>query len=468
MRRASLVLSATLIAALLAGCSFAPPYKVPPTPQPLAFKEAGPWTLAAPADSAPRGPWWTVFGDATLDALEAKLDADNPTLAQALARYDQARAYFGETQSALLPHVGGAGYVTDNRQSDHRPLRGAHQPDEYAANALGLSIDYELDVWGRVRNLVAAGRAETAASRADVEAVKLGLEAQLALAYLKLRALDTEARLLSDSTDAYAKAVKLTTARHTGGAASQLDVDRAVTQLQTTRAQINDVRGDRALFEHAIASLTGQAASSFALEVAPAEPRLPNIPVVVPSTLLQRRPDIAAAERRVAAANADIGVARAAFFPSISLSGVRGFQNTGATDLFASGNSVWSIGPSIAFSVFDAGRRKAAVEAAKAVRDQAADAYRSRVLQAFQDVEDNLALLNHLADEAREEDEAVDAASRTEALSLVRYREGAVSYLEVVTAQTAALQAKRAALSIADRRREACVRLIRALGGGWG
>lgn len=461
------IASLLMIGSLLAGCSFAPKYVVPPTPPVAAFKEAGSWTLAEPADAVPKGPWWTVFGDPVLNGLEERLERANPTLAQALARYQQAQALFGEAQSALMPRIGASGYVTDNRQSNDRPLRGSNQPNDYAANSLGLQVDYELDLWGRVRNLVAAGRAETEATKADSENVRLALEAQLADIYTRLRAADVQAHLLADAVTAYDRALTLTTIRHAGGASSDIDVERARTQLESARAQVSDIAAARALYEHAVATLAGVPASTFSLPPSPVEPHLPNVPPGLPSTLLQRRPDIAAAERRVAEANANIGVARAAFFPSLTLDGVRGYQNTGASNFFDSGNSFWTAGPNVALTLFDGGRRRAIVAAAKAARDQAAEAYRSDVLGAFQDVEDNLALLNHLADEAGDEQKAVTAANRTEALALIRYRSGAVTYLEVVTAQTAALQARRTAADIDARRLQASIRLIRALGGGW-
>ena len=461
------LLSLAAGAALLQACSFAPPYKVPKTPTPPAFKETGPWSLAAPADALPKGAWWTLYDDPTLNSLEARIEGQNPTLAEALARYDQAQAFLAETSSALLPTVGVFGQGTSNKQSANRPLRSAAQPNYYGANTLDGQVNYELDLWGSVRNAVAAGKDEAQAEGADLESVRLSLQAELADAYVSLRGEDAQEKLLGDAVAAYTRAYDLTATRHAGGVATGLDVSRAAAQLQDAKAQVSDVAGQRALYEHAIASLAGEAASSFAIVPAVTQIPAPNVPVGLPSTLLQRRPDVAAAERRVAAANAEIGVARAAFFPTIALGGVGGFQNTGSTNILSSPDSFWSVGPNAALTLFDGGRRRAVIRAAKDQRAIAAGAYKADVLAAFQDVEDQLALLNHLAQASADQDAAVVAANRAEALALVRYRQGAVNFLEVVVAQTAALDARRTASDIATRRLQASVRLIRAIGGGW-
>jgi NodT family efflux transporter outer membrane factor (OMF) lipoprotein len=466
MRQLRALLTAAATAAL-AGCSLAPAYRAPQVSVPAAFKETGPWTEAAPADQAPRGAWWRAYGDPLLDRYEAQLQAESPTLAEAVARYDTARALAHEAASYGLPSVGGGAQITRDRQSNNRPLRGSNQPNNYSADGLGVAADYELDLWGRVRNLVAAGRAEAQASAADLESVRLSLEASLADDYVRLRSLDAEAALLNDAVAAYERAYGITHDRFTEGLVSDLDVSRAETQLQSTRAQVADLATQRALVEHAIASLVGAPASSFSVPAATVRLDLPNVPAGLPSTLLQRRPDVAAAERRAAAANARIGVARAAFFPRIDLAADWGWQSTAFANLLAPGNAYWLLGPQAAMTLFDGGLRKARVEAARAQFAEAGAAYRAQVLRAFQDVEDNLAILNNLSVEADRQSAAIQAAKRTEAAALTRYQEGAANYLEVVTAQAADLQAQRVGIEVEDRRLQASVNLVRALGGGW-
>jgi NodT family efflux transporter outer membrane factor (OMF) lipoprotein len=408
-----------------------------------------------------------VFDDPALDGLEQKVDAANPTLAQALARYQAAQGFLGVARAAQGPTIGGGGAFTRNRQSDNRPLRSKGQPDEYSSDTIGVQLDYEIDLWGRVKSEVAAQKANVQASAADLASARLSLEAQLADDYVQLRGFDGQADLLAQTVKAYERTDSLIAKRHTDGLASKLDVDRSRTLLETARAQASEVASRRALLEHAIASLTGETASTFSLPPQPQAVAAPNAPASVPSQLLQRRPDVAAAERRMAAANAEIGVARAAFFPVLSIDGVAGFQNTGGPNLLSAPNSYWGIGPQLLFTIFDAGRRHAQENVAKAQYDQAAAAYRGQVLQAFQDVEDALSLENRLAAEAVDQTQAVQAAEEAQAIALKRFQRGVISYLDVITAQAAALQAEQAAVDLAARRSQASIRLVRAIGGGW-
>jgi len=473
-RRLRALASCAGAALALAGCSLAPKYAPPPVSAPVAYKETGPWTPASPADAASRGAWWAVFGDATLNGLEQKVDQANPDLAAALARHEQARTYLTQARAALLPEIDGVASETSNQVSLHKPmiplmrkLGGAGFTNHYDDDIAGYQASYEVDLWGHVRNEVAAQKANVQASAADVANVRLSLEADLADAYMNLRGLDVQAKLLADTVQAYARALQLTQDQHDGGAASGLDVDRAKAQLQSARAQAVDVAAQRALYEHAIASLVGENASTFSLAKSTAMPVQPRVPVSAPSELLQRRPDIAAAERLTAAANAEIGVARAAFYPTVTLNAGQGFEDMGGMSLLAPSNAFWAVGPSVTLPLFDAGRRSAAVKRARAQFDEASANYRSTVLAAFQQVEDNLALNNKLADEAREQAGAVDAANKAEDIATTQYRMGEVTYLDVVVAQTADLEAQRMDITIATRRLLAGVDLIRALGGGW-
>jgi multidrug efflux system outer membrane protein len=451
----------------LAACSLAPKYDVPQAPVPPVFKETGPWAPASPADRTPRGDWWSVYGDETLDKLERQLDESNPDLAAALSRYDQANSLVTQASAALVPEWDFSGSSTRNRQSASRPLRNPGT-NFYGNNLLEGSISYEFDLWGRVRNEVASARAGAEASNDDLASVRLSLETKLAEAYFDLRGLDAQGKLLVDTTDAYMHALRLTVALHTGGAVSGLDVGRAQTQLQTSTAQISDVAAQRAIREHEIATLIGVPPAYFSLAMRDGLPLPPIVPVSTPSELLQRRPDIAATERRAAAANAKIGVARAAYYPTISLDAAGGFQTSNnGVNLLNLANSFWTLGPTLALTIFDGGRRSAVVRSAQDQFDIASASYRSTVLSAFQEVEDNLVLCNDLAVEADSESSAVDAAAHVEALALKRYQQGAVTYLDVVTAQTTDLQTQRDALGIATRRLVASVDLIRALGGGW-
>ncbi|MDF4005027.1 efflux transporter outer membrane subunit [Luteibacter sp. PPL552] len=460
-----------MLALGLGGCSLAPAYVKPPVaPLPDAYKGAAlpeGWALAAPKDTQERAPWWTIYRDDTLDTLESQLDANNPDIAVALARRDEAQAYLQQLGAQQAPRVDLDASPTHDRQSDHRPLRGSNQPNEYDTRTIGLSASYELDLWGRIRNEVAQGRALGAAAQADLASARLSLQAQLADLYIKLRSLDVETRIVQDSLGAYAQGRSITQKRMDGGVSSGLDVARANAQYADAQAQATELRVQRALVEHAIATLVGVPASSFSLPAKTTAMTLPPIPLGVPSELLERRPDIAAAERRVFAANAGIGVARAAFFPTLSLGAAFGWQDMGHGGLLAASNTFWSLGPAAALNLFDGGLRRGRDAEAKAEFAAASGQYRAVVLRAFQQVEDNLSLLHDLGREAKEETAAADAGKQSQALATNRYNEGVVSYLEVVTAQTAALQAERTAERVRTRQLQASVDLIRALGGGW-
>jgi len=461
-------LSVLLITLLgLGACSLAPEYKAPATPLAAQFRTIGPWTSAQPSDQASRDGWWHIYNDPQLNELQQRLLVNNPDLSAALSHYAQAQAFVTQVESGLFPTVKGIGDFQRDRQSDTKPLRSATAASEYNSFTLGGEVDYEVDLWGRVRDSVAAGTDEAQAGKADLASVLLSLQAQLADSYIRLRGLDQQTQLLTQTTEAFSKALNLTQGLHGGGIVSGLDVARARTQLSSAKSQLTQNLAQRALIEHAIAALVGASASEFTLAASTTAIELPVVPVGVPSTLLQRRPDIAASERRIAAANANIGVARAAFFPSITLSAQAGYQSDEYAGLLAAPNLFWAIGPSLVTTLFDAGARQAGVDAAKAATDEAGARYRSVVLGAFQQVEDNLSLIAGLGNALNDQREAANAAQDSENLALARYRQGAVGYLDVVEAQTVALDAQRSVLDLQTRQLSANVGLVKALGGGW-
>lgn len=451
---------------LLGACSQTPAYHPPAIATPPAFREAGPWIPAAPATPT-AGHWWQGLGDDRLDDLETRLDGANPTLAQMLARHDAAAAQVGALRARLLPALDLGLTVTANRQSDHRPLRGSNQSDLYSADTIAASAGLDPDLWGTLHSSLAAGRARAAATDDDAAFVRLALEADLAQEYVALRALDWQAKVLASAVSEYSRADQLTRNRYNGGIASGIDVGRSGAQLADAEAQLAEIRNGRALLEHAIAVLVGVPAATLALPPDGRPLALPPMPQVLPSTLLQRRPDIAAAERLMYAANREIGVARGAFFPSILLGGTAGFQNTGVAGLVAAPNLFWSVGPSLVASLFDGGRRRAATGVAVARWAQATAAYRQAVLAAFQQVEDDLSRLHHLGDEQAAQERAVRMAEQAAKLSYNRYVKGAASFLDVVTAQTAELAARRRFYEVEARRLQAAVGLYRATGGDW-
>lgn len=453
-----------VLASALAACSMAPDYRPPQTAAPVQFKEFAGWSSATPRDGEARGTWWSAYQDPVLTDLEVRAEAASPTLAAALARYDQARAAVRESQADLYPQIGVGADVSRNRLSRERPLSTGARP-KYNEYGLSGSIDYELDLWGRVRNTVAANRAEAQASQADLSSARLSLQAAVADAYFRLRGLDAEAQLLDRSVAAFSRARDLIETRHRGGIVSGIDVNRAKTVLGNAQAQVAAVANERAVTEHELAALTGALASDFAVtpDVRPLEPA--SVPIGTPSELLQRRPDIAAAERRVFAANAQIGVARAAYFPSLTLGASGGWQSTG-DGFLSSPSSFWALGPlSALLTVFDGGRRRAEVRITRARYEEISADYRSTVLTAFREVEDSIAAIRHLSAEAQAQLQAAQAAQRTSEIAMSRYRDGASDYLDVVTAQTDGLDAQRAYLSVQTRRMQASVALVRAMGG---
>src|SRR6202167_776265 len=404
--------SGAALTLLLGACSLAPPLKTPDVATGDAYKELGPWTPAQPADRLPRDSWWMLYDNAELNELEKRLIAGNPTLAAALANYAQAKALADQARAGLFPTLGVDASAGRNRESTNAPLRGPTAPTYYNANTLGGSVSYELDLWGQIRNEVAAGEANAAASAADLENARLSLIGQLVTDYMQLRSLDRDTAILDDTVKAYARALSLTQQRHDAGIAPGLDVSQAQTQLDAAQSQASQTLASRALMEHAIAALLGVSASTFSIKPEIVDIKLPQIPSGVPTTLLQRRPDIAGAQRRMIAANANIGVARAAYFPSLTLGAQGGFQSTGFSNWLSAPSSFWAIGPNALLSVFDGGLRRAQVAQARAEFDASAANYRGVVAAASQQVEDSLASLNHYYDAAREEKAAVEAAQR--------------------------------------------------------
>ena len=451
---------------MVSGCAVGPRYSRPSAPGAAAYKET-PENLkqVQPADQLIHGKWWEIYQDPALSALEEKIDVSNQSLKAAQARFEQARALVAFNRANYFPVVSTGPSVTRDRISKNRPLVGTKT--SYTDLVLPVDVSYEPDLWGRARRTVEAARANAQASAADLEFARLSLHAELAMNYFEARALDAEIQLLNSTVTAYEKALELTNNRYQGGIASQVDVAQAQTQLETTRAQAKDLAAQRAAYEHAIAVLVGEPPANFALPVVALSAEPPVIPPGIPSDLLERRPDIAAAERGMAAANAQIGVARAAYFPSLTLSADGGFEGTSITNWLSGPSGFAAAGLSAMETIFDAGLRHAVSQRAQAAYDESVANYRQSVLTAFQEVEDNLAALRILEDEAKTEGAAVAAAEHSLALSNNRYRGGVATYLEVITAQSAALSDERTAVELSGRRMTDSVLLIKALGGGW-
>jgi NodT family efflux transporter outer membrane factor (OMF) lipoprotein len=453
---------------LCCGCAVGPRYSRPTAEVPPAFKEIPPdWKVAQPQDQIARGKWWQIFQDPQLNALEERVDVSNQSLKASFDQFLQARALVRYYRADYYPTITAGASASRNRQSDNRALATTLSVTDYSDISLPLSVTWEPDFFGRIRNTVQAARSNAQASAADLENLRLVMHADLAGDYFQLRTLDSEEKILNDNVTAFQQALQLTENRYKGGVASGVDVAQAQTQLESTRAQAIDVQVSRAQFEHAIATLIGTPPSTFAIPVAPWNAPPPPIPVGMPSDLLERRPDISAAERRVSAANSEIGVARAAYFPAITLSGSGGFESSTITNLISGPSGFLSAGASALVTAFDVGRRRAVNQQAEAAYDQTVAQYRQTLLTSFQEVEDNLAALRILAVEAKTQDAAVAAAEHSLALSNNRYKGGVVNYLEVLTAQSTALTNQRLAIGILRRRLTASVSLIQALGGGW-
>jgi NodT family efflux transporter outer membrane factor (OMF) lipoprotein len=465
------------ISLFLGGCTVGPKYVKPTVPMapgfkeqpPESFKESDGWITAQPRDQALRGNWWEIFGDLQLNALEEEVTLSNQDLKVAAARFRQARAMIRFNRSAEFPTISTSPSIASVRESANQP----YFPQSQANNGTGyftLPVDfsYEVDLWGRVRRTVSASREEAQASAADLQTANLSLHAELAVDYFELRSADLQKQLLDDTVKAYTAALQLTQSRFDGGAAPKSDVAQAQTQLDGARVQDTDITVMRAQFEHAIATLIGKPPAEFNITPAPTTAlQLPLIPVGIPASLLERRPDIAAGERRVAEANDQIGIARAAFFPSLVLGASGGFAGTSITNWFNWPSRMWAVGPQMSQTILDAGRRRAVSESATANYDGTVASYRQTTLTAFQEVEDNLAALRILEKEAQQQREATASADESLQLFTNRYQGGVDNYLQVITAQTVLLTNQRNDIDIERRRMDASVLLVKAIGGGW-
>ncbi|SDF50580.1 MULTISPECIES: efflux transporter outer membrane subunit [unclassified Duganella] len=456
-----------VVSALLAGCSVTPAYKVPETAAPSAYKEtpsdadkaAAGWTAAAPADTLERGPWWQLFGDPLLNQMADSIEVNNQNVAAAIAAYAQARSLVAEQRASLFPSVNLNGSATRTGGGGNTSTA-----NQYRAN---IGASWEPDVWGKLRANVSNADASLQASAADLAAARLSAQGELATNYFSLRQTDAEKALLDATVEGYERVLQITQNRFDAGITAKSDLLQAQTQLASARIdQITLVR-QRATLEHAIAVLLGKPAGDYTLAPADWKIAVPDIPTGVPSTLLQRRPDIAAAERRVAAANANIGIARSAYFPSLNLTGSYGYGSSSTGGLFNASNNLWSLGLTAAQTLFDAGAIKARVSGAEAARDQAIANYRQTVLTAFADVENQLAATRTLAQQQDLRKVASEAADQVEVQMLNRYRAGQVSYSDVVTAQQTALSARRSLVQAQADRQTTAIALIQSLGGGW-
>ncbi|MCX7178387.1 MAG: efflux transporter outer membrane subunit [Proteobacteria bacterium] len=455
---------------LLSGCAVGPDYRRPDVVTPAAFKEAGEWKPAEPRDEAPRGNWWEIYGDADLNALVMQVAISNQNVLAAAAQYRQALALLGVAQAGYYPTLSGSlsGSRAQAASSSTigTPTAGANAPILNTVR-LSYSASWEADIWGHIGRNVESNDASVQAGEADLRSALLSAQATLVQSYFQLRVNDAQQRLLRQTITAYERSLQITRNRYEAGVAGRVDVAQAEAQLQSTRAQAVDLGVQRAQFEHAIAVLIGKAPADFQLTPTNRLPTLPPVPVALPSALMERRPDIAGAERRMAAANAQIGVVQAAFFPALTFSSTGGYQNSSLSQLMTLPNRFWSIGPALALTLFDAGARSAQRDSAIAGYDKSVATYRQTVLAAFQEVEDNLTALRLLADEGAFQSAAAKSAAEALALTENQYQAGTVSYLNVVTTQATALGAQLSDLGIFGRRLVANAVLLKALGGDW-
>ncbi|RKT25565.1 NodT family efflux transporter outer membrane factor (OMF) lipoprotein [Paraburkholderia sp. RAU2J] len=469
--RALTIAITAALATLLAACAVGPDYKRPATEIPASFKEAAPgWKVAEPADQHDRGDWWTIYEDPQLNALVDKLNAANQTVAQFAATYRQARALVSEARSAYFPVIGASAGATRSGNgiaSSGSSTTGSSRSGVGNSFNVQLDASWEPDLWGSVTRSVNAQTAGQQGAAADLANARLSAQATLAQTYFSLRALDSTQKLLDDTVAAYQRSLQLTQNQYAAGVAARSDVIQAQTQLQSAQAAAIDNGIQRAQDEHAIAVLIGVPASVFTLPPMPLTATPPAVPAQMPSALLERRPDIASAERKAAAANEQIGVAIAAFFPTLTVSATGGFENSVFSQLLTAPSRFWTVGPQLAATLFDAGLRKAQTEAARATYDADVASYRQTVLAAFQDVEDNLASLRILEQEIVVQRQAVDSARQALAIVTNEYKAGTVGFVNVLTAQTTAFTAEQKLESIAGQRMVSSVGLVKALGGGW-
>jgi NodT family efflux transporter outer membrane factor (OMF) lipoprotein len=463
-------LGAASVVLISAGCAVGPDYVRPSAPVPEAYSGAtNGWKTAQPQAFLPKGKWWEIFNDPELSRLEADAGEANQQLKAAVAAFEQARAFVDVARSGYFPHVSASPSVTRERDSANRPINGISngKPDTFNTFSLPLQAGYEVDLWGRVRRTVESARAGEQANADDVETVRLFIQAEVAMDYFTLHAIDSEIEVLKSSVEVFQKSLDLTRNRRAGGVATDLDVSQAETILKTTEAKLPVSILQRRKIEHALATLTGRPASSFVEQEKSLDLQPPILPAGVPSELLERRPDIAAAERQMAAANANIGVAKAAYYPKITLNALGGFESVNASSLFDWSSHIWAIGPTVSFPLFEGGLLRANVRQSKAAYEETIANYRQTVLTAFAEVEDNLAGQELLATENEAEAAALQSARKTLEIANNRYRAGLVTYLEVATAQSAALDLEQAYVLLHGDQLVTTVALIKSLGGGW-